>query len=53
MEVLTYEAYCKMGLKEQALKKANPLCGLANKSGEVKRCITLPVTLEDGEHMTM
>lgn len=45
VEVLTWEAYQKIGLKEQALKRASLFYGFANRSVKVKGCITLPVTL--------
>ncbi|KAH1121439.1 hypothetical protein J1N35_004599, partial [Gossypium stocksii] len=53
IEVLFWEVYQKMGLKEQALSKASLLYGFANHPIEVKGSITFPVTLGDGEHTTM
>lgn len=50
VEVLSWEAYQKMGLKEQALSKAGLLYSFANHPAEVKGSITLPITLRDGEH---
>ncbi|KAK5824923.1 hypothetical protein PVK06_019712 [Gossypium arboreum] len=46
-EVLTREAYQKMGLKEQALKRTSLLYGFANHLVEVKGCITLPITMTE------
>lgn len=53
VEVLSWEAYKKIGLKEQALSRANPLYDFANHPIEVKGLITLSVILGDGKHMTM
>ncbi|KAH1046721.1 hypothetical protein J1N35_037505 [Gossypium stocksii] len=47
---LSWEAYQKIGLKEQVLSKAGPLYRFANHLVEVKGLITLPITLGDGEH---
>ncbi|KAH1082170.1 hypothetical protein J1N35_021931 [Gossypium stocksii] len=44
VEVLTWEVYQKLGLKEQVLKKASLLYNFANQG-----CITLLVTLGDSE----
>lgn len=52
MEVLSWEAYRKMGLKEQALSRVGLLYGFTNHLVEVKCSITLPVTLGDGKHTT-
>lgn len=52
VEVLTYEAFQKIGLKKNALKKASPLYNFANHPVEVKGSITLPVTLGDDKHTT-
>lgn len=52
VEVLTGESYQKIGLKEKAFKKPCPLYGFANHPVEVKKCITLPVTLGDAENTT-
>ncbi|KAA3465916.1 Transposon Ty3-G Gag-Pol polyprotein [Gossypium australe] len=47
VEVLTWEAYQKMRLKEKTLKRASPLYDFTNHPIEVKGCITFPVTLRD------
>ncbi|KAH1130379.1 hypothetical protein J1N35_001757 [Gossypium stocksii] len=52
VKVLSWEAYQKMGLKEQALSRVGPLYSFANHLVEVKGSITLPVTLGDGAHTT-
>lgn len=52
VEILVWEAYQKMGLKEQTLSNADLLYGFANHPIEVKGSITLPVTLGDSEHKT-
>lgn len=41
-----------MRLKEQTLKRVSPLYGFANHPVEVKGCITLPLTIGDGKHIT-
>ncbi|KAK5802913.1 hypothetical protein PVK06_030545 [Gossypium arboreum] len=51
-KVLTWDAYQKVGLNEQALKKASPLYGFANYPVEVKGCITLHITLRDDKNST-
>lgn len=53
VEVLSWDAYQKMGLKEQALSKASLLYGFMNHPVEVRGSITLLVTLGDDEHTTM
>ncbi|KAH1063361.1 hypothetical protein J1N35_028348 [Gossypium stocksii] len=50
IEILARDAYHKMMLKEQALRKANPLYGFVNHRSGVKGYITLPITLGDDEH---
>ncbi|KAK5774952.1 hypothetical protein PVK06_042816 [Gossypium arboreum] len=52
VEVLTWDAYLKIGLKEQDLRRMSLLYGFANHLVEVKRYITLPVALGDGKHNT-
>ncbi|KAH1129317.1 hypothetical protein J1N35_000695 [Gossypium stocksii] len=52
VEVLSWEAYRKMGLKEHPLSKASKLYGFMNNPIEVKGSITLPITLGDGTHTT-
>lgn len=52
VEVLSWDAYQKMGLKEQTLSKGSPLYGFANHPAKVKGSITLLVTLGDGKHTT-
>lgn len=53
MDVLTWEAYQKMGLKEQTLSITSSLYGFANHLVEGKCCITFTVTLGDDKHMAM
>ncbi|KAH1108474.1 hypothetical protein J1N35_012242 [Gossypium stocksii] len=53
VEVLSWDAYQKMRLKEKMLSKANPLYNFVNHLIEVKGTITLLVTLRDGEHTTI
>lgn len=52
VKVLSWEAYQKMGLKEQVLSKASPLYDFVNHPVEVKGSISLPNALGDGEHST-
>ncbi|KAH1092395.1 hypothetical protein J1N35_019652 [Gossypium stocksii] len=52
VDVLSWEAYQKMGLKEQALSKASLLYGFRNSPVKAKGSITLPITLGDGEYTT-
>ncbi|KAK5786138.1 hypothetical protein PVK06_040767 [Gossypium arboreum] len=50
VEVLSWETYRKMRLKEEALSEASPLYDFMNYLVEVKDLITLLVTLGDGRH---
>ncbi|KAH1122017.1 hypothetical protein J1N35_005177 [Gossypium stocksii] len=53
VEVLSWDAYQKMGLKEQMLSKASLLYGFMNYPVEVKGSITLSIILRDDKHTTM
>ncbi|KAK5771445.1 hypothetical protein PVK06_047649 [Gossypium arboreum] len=52
-KVRTRVAIQTMLLKEQTLSRANPLYDFANHPIDVRRSITLPITLGDGKHTTM
>ena len=50
VEVLIWKAFQEMGLEESQLRPSGPIYGFANQPIKPKGIITLPVTIDQGEH---
>lgn len=50
IEILCYDIYQKMGLRDKDLRPAKPIYRFGNNSIHVRGRVTLPVTVDQGAH---